>query len=60
MTGNPVKFGLSNVSIIFDIIFMLQHYVLYRHPQKSIDNGEDLEDNGNAWESERLVSARTD
>jgi len=60
VTGNPVKFGLSNVSIIFDIIFMLQHYVLYRHPQKSIDNGEDLEDNGNAWESERLVSARTD
>uniref|UniRef100_A0A7I4Y8F7 Cystinosin homolog n=1 Tax=Haemonchus contortus TaxID=6289 RepID=A0A7I4Y8F7_HAECO len=28
--GNPVKFGLGLVSIIFDIIFMLQHYVLYR------------------------------
>ncbi|WKX97678.1 hypothetical protein Q1695_013391 [Nippostrongylus brasiliensis] len=28
--GNPVKFGLGLVSIVFDIIFMLQHYVLYR------------------------------
>ena len=30
VTGNPVKFGLGNVSIFFDIIFMVQHYVLYR------------------------------
>ncbi|KAK6020102.1 Lysosomal Cystine Transporter [Ostertagia ostertagi] len=28
--GNPVKFGLGLVSIFFDIIFMIQHYVLYR------------------------------
>ena len=28
--GNPVKFGLGLVSILFDIIFMFQHYVLYR------------------------------
>jgi cystinosin len=30
VTGNPVKFGLGNVSIFFDVIFMLQHYWLYR------------------------------
>ena len=30
LTGNPVKFGLGNVSIVFDILFMTQHYVLYR------------------------------
>lgn len=30
ITGNPVKFGLGNVSIFFDVIFMVQHYVLYR------------------------------
>lgn len=30
ITGNPVKFGLGNVSIVFDILFMTQHYVLYR------------------------------
>lgn len=28
--GNPVKFGLGNISILFDVVFMLQHYILYR------------------------------
>ncbi|KAE9416074.1 hypothetical protein Angca_002294, partial [Angiostrongylus cantonensis] len=28
--GNPVKFGLGLVSTLFDILFMTQHYVLYR------------------------------
>ena len=30
ITGNPIKFGLSNVSMFFDIIFVFQHFVLYR------------------------------
>ena len=29
LTGNPVKFGLANISLIFDIVFILQHFVLY-------------------------------
>lgn len=29
IAGNPVKFGLGFVSLSFDIVFMLQHYVLY-------------------------------
>jgi len=29
LTGNLAKFGLGSISIVFDIIFMLQHYVLY-------------------------------
>ena len=29
ITGNPVKLGLGNVSILFDGVFMLQHYWLY-------------------------------
>ncbi|KAG9228664.1 lysosomal L-cystine transporter-like protein [Amylocarpus encephaloides] len=29
LTGNPVKLALGNVSIFFDIIFMIQHYCLY-------------------------------
>uniref|UniRef100_A0A0K0EGQ7 Cystinosin n=1 Tax=Strongyloides stercoralis TaxID=6248 RepID=A0A0K0EGQ7_STRER len=29
--GNPVKFGLGLVSMIFDIVFMIQHYFLYRN-----------------------------
>lgn len=29
LTGNPVKLGLANISLAFDIVFMIQHYVLY-------------------------------
>ncbi|PRP84464.1 cystinosin-like [Planoprotostelium fungivorum] len=29
--GNPVKFGLGFVTIFFDILFIFQHYVLYRN-----------------------------
>ena len=31
LVADPVKFGLGFLSIIFDILFMIQHYVLYRH-----------------------------
>ncbi|EEH42967.2 uncharacterized protein PADG_07787 [Paracoccidioides brasiliensis Pb18] len=30
VTGNPIKLLLGNVSIFFDVIFILQHYVIYR------------------------------
>ncbi|CAG8977825.1 hypothetical protein HYALB_00008991 [Hymenoscyphus albidus] len=33
ITGNPVKLGLGNISVFFDIIFMIQHYWLYRGAQ---------------------------
>lgn len=55
VTGNPVKFGLSNITIVFDIVFMLQHYVLYRHAGKHIEDGDDEEWDG---EREHLVSGR--
>mmetsp|Transcript_20473 Transcript_20473/g.26536 ORF Transcript_20473/g.26536 Transcript_20473/m.26536 type:complete len:351 (+) Transcript_20473:1479-2531(+) len=29
LIGDPIKFGLGFISMIFDIIFMLQHYVFY-------------------------------
>ncbi|KAK2765397.1 hypothetical protein FQN54_008243 [Arachnomyces sp. PD_36] len=32
ITGNPVKFGLGNITIIFDLILIVQHYILYRIP----------------------------
>lgn len=35
ITGNPVKLLLGNVSMFFDVIFITQHYVLYR--QKVVD-----------------------
>jgi len=34
IAGNPAKFALANISIIFDLIFMLQHYILYRKSAK--------------------------
>ncbi|VDM60654.1 unnamed protein product [Angiostrongylus costaricensis] len=36
--GNPVKFGLGLVSILFDIIFIIQHYVLYRGNSEAPQN----------------------
>ncbi|RHY28965.1 hypothetical protein DYB32_005564 [Aphanomyces invadans] len=29
ISGDPVKFGLGAVCIFFDVVFMVQHYVLY-------------------------------
>lgn len=28
--GDPTKFGLGLFSVLFDILFIIQHYVLYR------------------------------
>jgi len=28
--GDPAKFALGNLSMIFDVVFMVQHYILYR------------------------------
>ena len=33
--GDPTKFGLGLFSILFDILFMIQHYILYRVPGKT-------------------------
>mmetsp|Transcript_2249 Transcript_2249/g.2549 ORF Transcript_2249/g.2549 Transcript_2249/m.2549 type:complete len:304 (+) Transcript_2249:473-1384(+) len=45
--GNPVKFGLGFVSMFFDIIFMIQHFVLFPSKRDSIltdDSGDDQEE----------------
>lgn len=41
LTGNPVKLALGNVSVFFDIIFMVQHYWLYRGKQGKDFQGEE-------------------
>ncbi|CAN9173572.1 unnamed protein product [Alternaria alternata] len=46
VTGNPVKFGLGNITIVFDIIFMLQHYVLYKRPAKHLEDEDEEERQG--------------
>ena len=32
--GDPTKFGLGLFSIVFDLIFMTQHYILFRKSSK--------------------------
>lgn len=44
ITGNPVKFALGNVSMIYDTVFITQHYVIYRD-----NNGDE------STENERLL-----
>lgn len=49
ITGNPVKLGLGNVSILFDIVFMVQHYILYK--------GSKVEEAGMDWERRGLIAS---
>ncbi|XP_024883700.1 cystinosin homolog isoform X3 [Temnothorax curvispinosus] len=34
--GDPTKFGLGFFSVAFDIFFIIQHYVLYRHSDEKV------------------------
>ncbi|XP_057331629.1 cystinosin homolog [Microplitis mediator] len=36
--GDPTKFGLGFISVIFDIFFLLQHYVFYKHGINLLDS----------------------
>jgi cystinosin len=42
ITGNPVKFALGNVSMMYDLVFMTQHYVLYRGADGKPEEGDSL------------------
>lgn len=42
ITGNPVKFALGNVSMMYDLVFMTQHYVLYRGADGKSMEGDSL------------------
>lgn len=45
LTGNPAKLLLSNISILFDLLFMVQHYILYSDPKdKKQDTQEDAQE----------------
>jgi cystinosin len=54
ITGNPMKFGLSNITLFFDLIFFYQHYVIYRHPPDKLE--EEVWDG----ERERLLDRRVE
>lgn len=64
ITGNPVKFALGNVSMLYDLVFIVQHYVLYRHATgpKVDGDGEGYSDsdpllgeNGRRGDEERMI-----
>ncbi|XP_069082444.1 cystinosin [Pleurodeles waltl] len=38
--GDPTKFGLGLFSIVFDIVFMVQHYCLYKHKYEILSNDQ--------------------
>ncbi|KUI61200.1 hypothetical protein VP1G_08379 [Cytospora mali] len=46
ITGNPVKFALGNVSMVYDLVFFTQHYVLYRGAEGKSGEREALLENG--------------
>lgn len=43
LAGNSVKLGLGNISIMFDIMFITQHYWFYRIGQDVKDEERDAE-----------------
>lgn len=55
VTGNFAKLGLGNVSIMFDIIFMVQHYALYRRPKQQPEIDSDDEADAARGERRRLL-----
>jgi cystinosin len=42
ITGNPVKFALGNISIMYDLIFIAQHFLLYAPESGKSQESEDL------------------
>ena len=45
--GDPTKFGLGFFSVCFDLLFMLQHYVLFRKPRQKKSGYEKIGDSDN-------------
>ncbi|KAI7933456.1 hypothetical protein MJO28_017639 [Puccinia striiformis f. sp. tritici] len=57
MTSNPGKLGIAILSISFDVVFLLQHYVLY--PQNldlPLYQNQVVDDQHNQEESESLIA----
>ncbi|KAI4290096.1 MAG: hypothetical protein L6R35_000616, partial [Caloplaca aegaea] len=57
VTGNPVKFGLGNVTVVFDVIFVLQRYVFYPGPSVEAGRKAEVVEDG---ERSRLLGGRED
>ena len=44
--GDPTKFGLGLISILYDLLFLFQHYVLYRKARKKQPKDEKETEDG--------------
>ena len=60
LMGNPVKLGLGNISLVFDSIFMFQHYWLYRRVIKVDDDEDDENDEAGDGEVQALLASDGD
>jgi hypothetical protein len=51
VTGNPVKFCLGFVSMVFDVVFMIQHWVFYPSNSSGYSNSSGLvgDGDGDGW-----------
>lgn len=62
VTGNPAKFALGYISLLIDLVFIWQRFVLYRHAEdasvKEDGRGEGDEGGGGEGEEE-AVGERT-
>ena len=47
ITGDPVKFGLGLLSVAFDILFVIQHYVCFRNTRSSLSENTGLQSDEN-------------
>jgi cystinosin len=41
--GSPTKFGLGLFSVLFDIVFLIQHYILYRRVDNRTVRSDDAD-----------------
>ena len=58
LLGDPVKLFLGNISIIFDTIFMVQHYCLYRAARlKAAQEQQEGEEEGSPDSAKALLDA---
>ncbi|KAF2720724.1 cystinosin [Polychaeton citri CBS 116435] len=54
ITGNPIKFGLATISLVYDLVFIFQHYVLYGPVEEKLE-GHTAETTAGDGERERLL-----
>lgn len=48
LAGNPAKLGISLLSIAFDIIFILQHYVFYPSSSSTVSTSSSSSEDGSS------------